>query len=38
VVGDALELIDDMAKRIELLEAIAKLEMIHTVNSVGKTG
>jgi len=38
VVGDALELIDDMSKRIELLEAIAKLEMIHTVNSVGKTG
>ena len=38
VVGDALELIDDMSKRIELLEAIAKLEMIHTANPVGKTG
>ncbi len=37
VVGDALELIDDMAKRIELLEAIAQLEMIQTVNPVTGT-
>lgn len=28
VVGDALELIDDMAKRIEILETIAQLEII----------